>query len=639
MRKKAKSGRATVAPARKERQVQEKRTFTLPLWLLPVLYSVVFVVMAWVFLVGKNADPLYYMQDRGYWNSSLLYFQQCMRMPGGFLAWAGSYLTQYFYYPAFGASLLIGLWMLCFLVAWRSFRVPVQWTFMLFVPLTALLCTIVQLGYWIYMLKDVDYAFYHSLGLFFALLLSVDYLRKVKYGSYIQMILVPVLCYHPLGVYALLATALLGVRILVADWRRGWPGLILAVALCATVPLIASGGTTLMRPDQVWDFGFKHFELGPVHDLRLEQPFVVVLVAPLLFPLLGWKFQGRPGRVQLAVSQLLMLVVLAGGWSIVSDRNFANANYHAEFRMLRAVDEQRWDDVLDEARSARENPSRQMVLYRDIALMQKGELLTHRYDYNNRPAPPSLASDSIVVRLCDTTGDFIYYNYGETCFGIRRAIERSMHYGFSYYTLRLLARCALVNREFDAVRKYLRLLDRTTFQHTWAEELRPYLADTSRIATDPRFRLVRKLYDGGTSMVGTDEYAVESTLIHKLAQTPSDDPEQLLLAMAYCLQEKDLSHFWAQVQHYHALFPEKVLPRYVQEAMLLFHGELKTGPADLSDYHIDPGIAHRYTAFIARVKEYSQSGMNADQMGAALRPEYGDTYWWDYCVLRNIQYF
>ena len=95
--------------------------------------------------------------------------------------------------------------------------------------------------------------------------------------------------------------------------------------------------------------------------------------------------------------------------------------------------------------------------------------------------------------------------------------------------------------------------------------------------------------------------------------------------------------FWAQAFHQHSLFPDKPFHPHIQEAMLLFHYELKTGPENLSVFNIDPQIEERYKLFINRVKEYGQSGMNIDQIGASLQPEFGNTYWWDYCVLREIQ--
>lgn len=635
MSKKIKQKRVPVQAPKVERVETKRKNINFPLWLLPIIYSVVFVIFAWIFLVGKNADTLYYMQDRGRWNDTMLYFQECMRMPGGFLSWVGSYLTQYFYYPVYGAAILILLWMLSFCVAWRSFHVRLELTYLLFVPLVALLCTQVQLGYWVYFMKDIDYSFYHSLGFFFALLLSVDYLRKVKFGGYIQMVLVAALFYYPLGIYALLASVLVALRMFKDNWRSDWKAFFLVFAVCYTVPLLETSGTTLMRPDEPWLFGLKRFEIGPVRDYRLIAPLGWVLFSSLFIPLLGKQNRDKIG-MGLVISQLLMLVVAFGAYRIVNERNFSDSNYHAELKMLRAVDEQRWDDVLYEFNSAKGNPSRMMVLYRDIALLNRGELL-NRYQYNNRPANPTVMSDSIVVRICDTTGDFIYYNFGETCFGIRRAIEHCMHYGFSYYTLRVLAQCALINGEYDNVRKYLRLLEHSTFQKKWASELRPYLEDTTLIASSPRFALVKRLYNGGSSMVGSDDYYVEPTLIHKLSHTATDNPEILDLALAYCLQDKDMNCFWAQVIRQHTLFPEKPFHPHIQEAMLLFHNELKTGPEDLSFLNIDPQIVARYNLFIGRVREYGRSGMNINQIGTSLQPEFGDTYWWDYFVLREIQ--
>jgi hypothetical protein len=636
MSKKTKQKHVPVPSPKTEGGEKKGKKVVFPLWILPLLYSIMFVVFAWVFLVEKNADTLFFMQDRGYWNDTMVYFDHCMRMPGGFLSWAGSYLTQYFYYPAVGAAMLIMLWMLSFCLAWRSFHVRLEMTFWIFIPLLALLCTEVHLGYWVYFMKDIDYSFYHSLGFFFALLLSVDYLRKVKYGGYIQMILVAALFYYPLGVYALLATVLIACRMFRDSWRKDWKAFILMLALLGIVPLLETSDTTIMRPDECWLFGLKRFEIGPVRDYSLEAPLGWLIVSALIIPTLRKTKDSEVTPLSLAITQTMMLVVAVGGYHIISSRNFTDSNYHAELRMLRAVDEQRWDDVLSEARSAKANPSRMMVMYRDIALLNKGELL-NRYQYNNRPANPTVMSDSIVVRLCDTTGDFVYYNYGETCFGIRRAIERSMHYGFSYYTLRVLARCALINGEYDNVRKYLRLLEHSTFHKDWARELQPYLEDTTLIASSARFGLVKKLYNDGSSMVGSDDYYVEQTLINKLAHTATENLEILELALAYCLQSKDMNCFWAQVWQHQNLFPDKPFHPLIQEAMLLYHYELKTGPEDIiSAYNIDPQLVERYKSFIAKAKEYRQNGMNIDQVGVSLQAMFGDTYWWDYCVLREI---
>ena len=113
-------------------------------------YCVAFIALAWYFLYVRNADTMYFMQDRGWWNSTWLFWDDCVRLPGGFLSWAGAYLTQFFYYPALGCSMLITLWVLTFGLAKWSFKVPNEWSFLLFIPMAALLCSDIQLGYWVY---------------------------------------------------------------------------------------------------------------------------------------------------------------------------------------------------------------------------------------------------------------------------------------------------------------------------------------------------------------------------------------------------------------------------------------------------------------------------------------------------------
>ena len=80
--------------------------------LAPLCYCIAFAALAWYFLYVRNADTMYFLQDRGLWNSTDLFWEDCMRLPGGLLAWTGAYLTQCFYHPALGSAMLIALWLL-----------------------------------------------------------------------------------------------------------------------------------------------------------------------------------------------------------------------------------------------------------------------------------------------------------------------------------------------------------------------------------------------------------------------------------------------------------------------------------------------------------------------------------------------
>ena len=598
----------------------------------PFIFMFYFILLAWYFLYMRNADTMYFLQDRGWWNSTTLFWEDCMRFPGGFLSWAGAYLTQYFYYPALGSVMLIGLWIATFWLAKWSFKIPNEWSFLIFIPLAALLCSNIQLGYWVYILKDIDYVFYHPLGLFLALILSLPFWQYLPVSEKVQgriafawVPLVAALFYYPLGIYALLAAVLVALR-------TSWKALIILVLTLWLVPLLEASGTTVMRPDQPWMYGFRKFELDNLHDYSLEIPFYIALVVPLFFP-----FVKKIKTKKLLYSQGLMVVVAALMFLCLSVRDFTDYNFHAEMRMQRGVEECRWNDVLREAALVKGPVTREMVMLRDIALINRGEYCSKRYAYNNESIPPKVVSDSIHMRICDQAGDLIYYNFGETVFAIRRAIERCMHYGYSYYTMRMLAQCAIVNGEADNARKYLRLLSRTTFQKKWAKEVQPIVDDETLMLTDDRFRMPFRLYNEGSELVGTDDKYVELTVLKKWMYTITEDPVAQEVALGSAMTMRDRRCFWSQVQMHYNINPETHFPTHVQEAMLFEVYELGVNDVNLSFVKFDQRVVDRYQAFISRMKQYAAQGMNEKEIGNALRPEFGDTYMWDYFALREVQ--
>ena len=616
---------------KEERRKKNKRIRNSSLYSL--LFSLFFfIALAWYFLYVRNADTMFFMQDRGWWNSTAIFWNDCVRVPGGFLSWAGAYLTQFFYYPVVGTLMLIALWLVTFVVAKLSFKVPNEWSLLLFIPLVALLCSEIQLGYWVYLLKDVDYVFYHSLGLLAALLLSLPFWRllnvkdKVKQGIVLAwIILVAALFYYPLGIYALLASTIVALR-------TSWKNIFVLLLTLWLVPMLETSGTTLMRPDQPWTYGFRFFELDDLRDYSLEIPFYIVLVAPLFFPFIKfikskklWKSQG------------IMLVMAGLMFLGVSKRDFKDYNFHAEMRMQRGVEECRWNDVLREAGMVKGPVTREMVMLRDIALINRGELCSKRFLYNNESIPPKVVSDSIHIRIADQAADLIYFNYGETVFAIRRAIERCMHYGYSYYTMRMLTECALVNGELDNARKYLRILSHTTFQKKWAEKMQRFVDDERLMVDSEPFRMPLRLYNEGSELVGTDDKYVELTIMKKWMYSITNDPVAQEVALGCAMIMRDKNCFWSQVQQYYNINPDRYFPIHVQEAMLFGVYELGMEGVNLSFVKFDERVVERYKAFKARMQQYASQGMDQKQIGSALRPEFGDTYMWDYCVLREVQ--
>ncbi len=606
---------------------------------LKYLYCAGFALLAWFYLYVRNTDLMYFLQDRGRWNGTMLFWQECIAVPGGLLAWLGSYLTQFFYYPALGCTMLIGLWLLTFWLSKWLCRIADEWSFLLFVPLTALLCSIIQLGYWVYMLTNVDYVFYHSLGFFFSVLLSAPFYeyfpvgKKTKQWLSIAWIpLIAALFYYPFGIYALLAASIIAIRQSLASVRLLLVNLFVLFLSLLLVPFCEATGSTLMRSDQPWFYGFPVFEIDGIRDFLLEIPFYVLFLFALLFPLIGRLKSGR-----LLINQGVMIVVAVSMCCFSYACDVDDYNFHAEMRMQRAVEECRWDDVLREAARVKGPVTREMIMLRDIALINRGEFCSARYTYNNQSIPPLPINDSVQIRIKDQASDLIYFNYGETVFAIRRAMERCMHYGYSYYTMRMLTQCAILNGEKDNALKYLRLLSKTFFQRKWVEEMRPYVDGVKPLQESACFRMPLKLYREGTELVGTDDNYVEMTLNKKWMYTLTTDPEAQQVALGCAMIMRDQRCFWSQVQRYYEINRDKAFPTHVQEAMLFDVYERKMSGINLSFVKFDERVLARYRSFSDRLRQYVGQGMGEEQIGRALRPEFGDTYMWDFYALRAVQ--
>lgn len=130
-----------------------------PLSLLPLLLVVVFVALAWYRLVVLNSDVLYLAQDLSLWMPGALFWHECLELPGGWLCWVGRFLTQFFYYPALGASLLIALWLLIYALLYRGLKLPRVFCWVALLPSLLLLFSVTSLGYAIYMQNVGDWWF------------------------------------------------------------------------------------------------------------------------------------------------------------------------------------------------------------------------------------------------------------------------------------------------------------------------------------------------------------------------------------------------------------------------------------------------------------------------------------------------
>ena len=292
-----------------------------------------------------------------------------------------------------------------------------------------------------------------------------------------------------------------------------------------------------------------------------------------------------------------------------------------------------WEGILAEARDQQVEPTRAIIMMRNLALFRLGRQGDEMYHY---PAGAAASATTLPLSMTQVVGRSIYYNYGMLNFCYRWCLEDGVEMGWRVEYLKYLVRCALVNGEQRVARKYIGLLRHTRYYRDWAERMATFLDPKAPTATTDRLRKEKEFapifhmlnYDDD---LASDNALVEYFLMKKFARTNSEDTlcqEQALLA---ALWTKDIQTFWPQFFQYAKLHPTSRMPRHYQEAAYLY-GHLEHD-VDVSHMPFDEQVVRDYSEFMAMAQQYR--GMSEEQLRKIMYQRFGHTFYFEYFLVRN----
>ncbi|MBR6202391.1 MAG: hypothetical protein IKQ62_05255 [Bacteroidaceae bacterium] len=608
------------------------------LWI--ALATTVLVVAAGVFhLIVRNSDMLFMAQSKDFFSTDPTHMAECMQQPGGLISWVATFLTQFFYYPALGASILIAIWVGSMWLSSLAFKVRWAWMAVLAVPAFCLLVSTIDVGYWIYYVKQTGYWFYGTVGYLVTMaLVWFHSLFRKRLDRIITTCLIA-LTYAFFGWYTLLALVYIAVMAIVRPAKDENTILkilrpIFPLALAAVIPLLCYGLYSGIRLEDVWICGFPRFQNDTVTSVVPTIPFIIMAITPIVYPFLPKRkeLKGSMAGVVWTVSALLWV----GGFVWAEKSDFQNYNYHAEMRMYRAADEGDWEKVLDEMSEIPGDASRQMVLLKNVALLNTGEMGSKMFKYNNMGEPPTNGFDTLHVHMVQTVAPLLYYYHGKTNFTVRWCIENSVEFGTDYDNLKLLARCALVGGEMEAAQKYLTILKTTLFYKDWAERLWPITEKPELIKKYHEFDTVRELRDHMGTVLDGDNGLCEMYLLNYFSHTMNKDSKLLQeLTLDYALVQKDIQLFWPRFFLYAQMHENEKMPVHYQEAAKLY-GNLEPDNVDISKMPFDKEVNDSYQGFQQLSQSLLSSGMKAEDVGESIKSTYGGTFYWFYFFCRDI---
>ena len=607
--------------------------------LMPWICVLVFALLSWYFLMMRNADVLYMQQMRSLFNDTSVFFQQYNAVPAGFLQWAGCYFTQLFYYPALGSGVLILMWIAIFFLLKKAFLTSSTQHLipLLLIPLVCLLVSEIDLGYWIYYHKNHGYCFSQTIGLLSASLLVCLFRSatsiKFKFGTIIASLLGAVFLvglYYYIGVYAMAAAAALGIIMLLE--RRWTSGAFYVIAAIAT-PFLFRHLSDTMRSEQFFTAGIPVFESGNITNTSLSIPFWIALLMLILFPILN-KVGERIKNVKAAniISSLLLVAVTGFSFGVLEDADYDDENYHAECKAYRDIDNMEWEDALYTIRQIQGTLTRQLIVFKNIALFNTGNIGYCMYDYDNKGMTPT-PSDSLIVHMANTASPIIYLHHGMTNYAYHYCMEIQVEYGFNITELKVMALSSIINGEKKLAQKYLNILSRTMFHKKWAEHYLPLARNPKEIGKYPELAKINELHSYMSNNIDSDEGVCENYIINYFSDTYTNASKYLQeMCLAYSVISNNIQKFWRQYILYLQLHKGEKIPDLYQQAAYFYLDMVPTSSPDPKAYNMqfDQKIIDRYNQFDQISQSLLKNGFSKESIARQTEAEFGDTFWWTY---------
>lgn len=559
------------------------------------LYGSIFAFISFaIYILYINKEVLYTAHERSVFLFGAPFFNTLLSKPFGLIQYVGAWLTQLFYKPEIGASILLAIWALIFFVGIKAFRLQRNAIALMLLPIACLLTSVVDLGYWIYIFTVRGYWFSQSIGYLIMLLLlwvARNTPRKWHLAWYILAF-----CIYPiLGWFALLFVLCL-IVIEKPTWRE-FAGLLL---LFITANLWRTFIYSDLKVEHVTLAGMPRFETPSDSSIFLTIPFWALGATSILITL-SHRYISKA-----FIPAICAIIGICFTYSFM----FKDKNYIDEMRMVRYAQDDNWKEVLDVV-ADNPKPTVSMVMLKNTALMNDGGLLDRSFKTTNDGAV-IYNPDSVHVSFLEIAAPVVYYNYGLINEAIRLNYECAVQSGFSPFYLKMLSRCVLATGEKNLEKRFETLLH----HHPYYEEWQP--APVSERVKE----LAQSYQDELTGVENTDSYLVNSVSLWY--ETESKEASEQ--ALFYSMLRRDSRRFWASLRKYVKLHPNVEFPLHAQEAYIMYMDkapEEKRMMLPVSQTTYD-----RYQQFWNTLEMMLQSGLKQDEIPEKMRGEFGDTYWY-----------
>lgn len=521
---------------------------------------VLLALFAFVYLTVTSQDLFFVAQSQDMFVYDEFHFNRIAQNSGFIAQYAGSFLTQFAYYPMLGISLFVVLLTaLAALTSW-AFKLPKHAYGLSLVPALLIMLYISRWDYGIFSMRQYGNLFSTEVGLLLQVAWLGLYVRMNNLIARYAWTAVTVIVLYPLlGCFALMAAVEAVLMDAFVLKRLNWILTIVTVVLLIFVPTIEVRlFFDVFNTRYLLVAGLPYFDFA--NDSSQTLPLYLSLFVMLLLSACGRWLGMMKENMGIALSAVCAIAAM------VCVPVYANkdSNFHTLVAVEHAYDVGDTDKVL-ELCTAQEHPIRSIILYRNLELYKRNELLDKMFQYTWVSDTISSKNDHMGTlmagpRVCE---QYTFWN-----FSYRWAMERSVKYKPTYLDSRIMAKDFIYNGEVVSADKYLSKLENTLFYKDWAKAQRRLL--------DPKVLHADSIYKHHVQVVVVPHGSLDNTpsceymLVKHFCNLFINTYERSILSTAAALLSFNEEVLWKMTLARVKADPGVKLEKHVQEAALLF---------------------------------------------------------------------
>lgn len=630
--------------------------------------AAIFAASVWSITSFLQGSLLQRIETESLFTYDSVSLRNALIVPGGLLDFNGAYLTQFLHIPALGSAIWVALLLLSAWMTVRTFQLKGMAQLTALIPPLMLVLAQACLGYSIFKMKCDGYFFTPVMG-YILILATVWAFRSIpgRLAALLLLVLWTPAAYAYSGIYAVAAALMTGIISIGMEKgaRFKIASIVTGPVLALIVPPVMSMFYTTFRQSMSWGIGLP--DLPTDNGFMIYRiPFMVILAYMILVSVIRDVTRESDMKVTCAslASLVIAVVMTAAFW-------YRDENFMTEIRMSQAVDEQDWTrvvkifkEVQDKHRKSDEKaftarskkignaaseseqdeivakykkkffePTRPMVMYRDLAMIMLGTEGSQGFalrDGNRRQ------KRRFEMSMAYQAGKQLYFYYGLPNFSYRWSMECSVEYGWSISDLKYAAMSLMARGEWDGAGKLLDKLEKTRFHSEWAKEQRKLLGNMEKLSQVAPYNHILQLYCYDDELA-KDMSLAEDFLFRHFTKKDVETSTPLYdrVALFWAMKLQDIPTFMSSFYKYLDSNNPKSIQRHYQEAALLY-GDLERNPT-LTALPFDNAVKEGYANF----KKYSaQYGVrNLDESRYIYERKFGTTFPFFYYFTRNFQTF